>query len=73
MTDIAENLATELSATVFLGVGVHSGYGSTQRMYIKRGYIPDGSGVWYKDRVLGDYEPCCNDDDLVLYLSRKLR
>ncbi len=73
LMDIAESLAAELSDTVFLGVGVHSGYGSAQRMYVKRGYLPDGSGAWYQNQVLGEYEPCCNDDDLVLYLSKKLR
>ncbi len=49
------------------------GYGSAQRMYVKRGYIPDGSGVWYQNAVCPAYGPCANDDDLVLYLSKKLR
>lgn len=73
LMDAAEKIAAEYADTVFLGVGLHSGYGSAQRMYAKRGYIPDGSGVWYKDKVFGQYENCCNDDDLVLYLSKKLR
>lgn len=34
---------------------------------------PDGSGVWYRDIVCEQYEPYCNDDDLVLYLSKKLK
>lgn len=72
LMDAAEALAKELADTVFLGVGLHNGYGSAQRMYVKRGYIPDGSGVWYGDRVCGQYEDCCNDDDLALYLSKKL-
>ena len=33
-------------------------------MYVKRGYIPDGSGVWYGGSVCPEYENCCNDDDL---------
>lgn len=37
------------------------------------GYIPDGSGVWYRDEVCPQYTDCCNDDDLVLYLSKELR
>lgn len=73
LMDAAEALAGGMADTVFLGVGVHSGYGSAQRMYIKRGYIPDGSGAWYRGRICGQYAPCCNDDDLVLYLSKKLR
>lgn len=73
LMDAAERIAAEHADTVFLGVGLHSGYGSAQRMYIKRGYIPDGSGVWYRDAVCAPYAGCCNDDDLVLYLSKKLR
>lgn len=54
-----------------LGVGLHSGYGSAQRMYIKRGYIPDGSGVWYNNMLLEQNAQCRNDDDLVLYLIKE--
>lgn len=70
--DIAEQIAATYADTVYLGVGLHSGYGSAQRMYVKRGYIPDGSGVWYQDKICAPYEECKNDDDLVLYLSKKL-
>ena len=73
LMDIAEEIASQYSDTVYLGVGVHNGYGSAQRMYIKRGYIPDGTGVWYGEKVCPQYADCCNDDDLVLYLSKKLR
>lgn len=72
LMDIAEKVAGEYSDTVYLGVGLHSGYGSAQRMYAGRGYIPDGSGVWYRDRICEPYGNCCNDDHLVLYLSKRL-
>jgi len=72
LMDAVENLAKETSDTICLGVGLYTSYGAAQRMYIKRGYIPDGSGVWYNDKNLLPYEPCLNDDDLVLYLSKKL-
>ncbi len=73
LMDAAEEIAAKYSDTVYLGVGLHSGYGSAQRMYVKRGYIPDGSGVWYKDNVCTPYDTIyTNDDDLVLYLSKKL-
>lgn len=71
LMDVAEQLAFERSNGICIGVGLHSGYGSAQRMYVKRGYIPDGSGVWYKNQVCGQYEDCCNDDDLVLYFSKE--
>lgn len=73
LMDIAEKIAAEYSDTVYLGVGLHSGYGAAQRLYVKRGYVPDGSGVWYGDKVCSPYSACVNDDDLILYMSKKLR
>lgn len=73
LMDAAEKIACQYADSVFLGVGLHSGYGSAQRMYVKRGYIPDGSGVWYAGKVCDQYADCCNDDDLILFLSKKLR
>ena len=70
--DITENIAAEYSDVVYLGVGLHNGYGSAQRMYIKRGSIPDGTGVWYGENICEPYTECCNDDDLILYLSKQL-
>lgn len=73
LMDAAERIAAELSDTVCLGVGLHNGYGSAQRMYVKRGYIPDGSGVWYRGKPCTPYDTIyTNDDDLVLHLSKKL-
>lgn len=73
LMDVAEEIAKTYADVVCIGVGLHSGYGSAQRMYVKRGYIPDGFGVWFRDKVCTPYEECVNDDDLVLYLSKKLR
>lgn len=72
LLDVVEAEAFKLSNEVYLAVGVHSGYGIAQRMYIKRGYIPDGTGVWYQNKQLEQYAVCCNDDDLLLFLSKKL-
>jgi len=73
LMDVAEQIAGEYGDTVWLGVGLHSGYGSAQRMYCKRGYVPDGTGVWYGDKVAEPYGTYCNDDELVLYFSKKLK
>lgn len=73
LLDVAESEAAKICDTVFLAVGVHSGYGPAQRIYVKRGYNFDGSGVWYRGKQLGQYEPCVNDDDLLLFMSKKLR
>jgi len=72
LLDIIEQEAAKVSDAVFLAVGLHSGYGPAQRIYVKRGYIPDGSGVWYQGKPLEQYASCCNDDDLLLFMSKKL-
>ena len=73
LMDTAEQIAGQYADTVCLGVGLCGSYGSAQRMYAKRGYIPDGSGVWYQDKPCVQYETVCTvDDDLVLYLYKKL-
>ena len=71
LMDVAEQVAAEFSDTVCLGVGLHNGYGSAQRMYVKRGYVPDGSGVWYGGKPCTPYDTqyTC-DDDLLLYMSK---
>ena len=67
----AEKRVKLISDKVTLGVGLHSGYGPAQRLYIRRGYIPDGSGVWYQNQPLEMNDTIQNNDDLVLYLSKK--
>lgn len=52
LLDWAEEEAAHRSAVVGIGVGLHPGYCSAQRLYVKRGYIPDGRGVWYRDHVV---------------------
>lgn len=72
LMDAAEALIAEKSPVATIGVGLYADYGTAQRMYVKRGYIPDGSGVWYQDRILEPCQLCYNDDDLVLYFSKQL-
>ena len=67
----AEKRVELVSIKVSLGVGLHSGYGPAQRLYIKRGYIPDGTGVWYRNQPLEMNATSQNNDDLVLYLSKE--
>ncbi|MBE5777820.1 MAG: GNAT family N-acetyltransferase [Clostridiales bacterium] len=74
LMDVAEQIAGQYADIVTLGVGLCDAYGSAQRMYVKRGYIPDGSGVWYQNKQCIQYETVCTiDDDLVLFLSKSLR
>ncbi|ORJ28398.1 GNAT family N-acetyltransferase [Streptococcus oralis] len=68
----AEKRVKLISDKVTLGVGLHSGYGSAQRLYVKRGYLPDGSGVWYRNHPVAMNATCEDIGDLVLYLSKDL-
>ncbi len=77
LLDCAEAHAAGVSPIVGIGVGLYGGpgggYGAAQRLYIKRGYIPDGRGVSYNyaQAVPGETYPL--DDDLVLWLTKKLK
>ena len=68
----AEKRVKLISDKVTLGVGLHSGYGPAQRLYIKRGYIPDGTGVWYQNHQPAMNAVCEDIGELVLYLSKNL-
>lgn len=71
LMDTIEEYAFKYADFIGLGVGLHIGYGHAQRLYIKRGYIPDGTGVWYQNDIATPYERVSNDDDLNLYLVKK--
>ena len=73
LMDKIEEIAAGISDAVCLGVGLHSGYGAAQRLYVMRGYIFDGSGVWDGSEPAKPYGMVENGDDLVLYMSKKLR
>lgn len=74
LMDMTEALAAERSDEICLSVGLYDGYGAAQRIYVKRGYIPDGSGVWYGSQPAWAYDrEYLIDDDLCLWMSKKLR
>lgn len=55
-----------------IGVGLYRNYGPAQQLYFQLGYIPDGNGITYKSQstVPGQSYPL--DDDLILWLIKKL-
>jgi len=69
----AEEEISTRSEVAGLGVGLHPGYNDAQRLYVKRGYVPDGLGVTYKDRYLREGEQVRLDDDFLLHLLRRVR
>ena len=71
LMDRAEEIIFEKSNCVGIGVGMYADYGNAQRLYVKRGYVPDGRGLTYAGRVLQPLETATNDDDLVLYFTKE--
>ena len=72
LMQVAENIAKKYADIVYLGVGLHKDYGAAQRMYVKRGFIPDGSGLWWKGKQLEPYADLKNDNEAVIYMAKKL-
>lgn len=72
LLDEAEQRIKKMSKFVGIGVGLFQDYGAAQRLYVKRGYVPDGKGIWTKDRHIGYGETIVIDDDVALYLIKDL-
>ena len=73
LMDVAERIASEYSDLIYLDVGLNSEFGSAQRLYVKRGYIPDGKGCYYEEKVCGTDAGCRNSDELTLCMVKELR
>ena len=72
LLDLAEHAASKRAHHVAIGVGLHPGYNAAQRLYVLRGYVPDGLGVTYDDRYVEEGETLRFDDLLVLHLIKSL-
>ena len=72
LLDRAEIEAARHSDVVGIAVGLHPGYNGAQRLYVKRGYIPDGRGVTYRNRFVKEGASVVLDDDLVLHFTKQL-
>jgi GNAT superfamily N-acetyltransferase len=73
LMDEAEWRIAFRSAVAGLGVCLHVDYGAAQVLYARRGYVPDGRGIFQKGRYPQYGEQVMLDDDLCLYLTRRLR
>jgi len=72
LMDRAEQLVAERSPVVGIGVGMTADYGAAQRLYVLRGYVPDGRGLVSQNRCLSYGEEVRIDDDLVLHFTKIL-
>lgn len=72
LMDQAEALVASRSNRVGIGVGLHPGYNAAQRMYVLRGYVPDGLGVMWQDHYIREGQTVVADDGLILHLVKVL-
>jgi GNAT superfamily N-acetyltransferase len=73
LLDRAEGEAARRSWVVGIGVGLHPGYNAAQRLYAKRGYIPDGHGITYRNCFVEEGASVVVDDDLVMHFTKQLQ
>jgi GNAT superfamily N-acetyltransferase len=69
----AERRASERTDRIGIGVGLHAGYGAAQRLYVRLGYVPDGRGASVQGLFPREGQVVRLDDDLTLYLTKRLR
>ena len=53
-----------------IGFGVYADYGPAQRLYVRRGYVPDGNGLYRGTEPVQPGTDVFVDDGLVLYLVK---
>jgi len=70
---VVEDRVAEVADTLGVSVGLFHAYGPAQRLYVKRGYIPDGQGVYKRDVPVKRGEVFRMDHDLIIWLTKELR
>lgn len=67
----AEEEAFKQYNMIGIGVGLYADYGQALKIYIDRGYKPDGRGVTYNYQMVKPGDNVCLDDDLILWFNKK--
>ncbi len=70
LLNYAEEAAFKKSDIIGIGVGLYPDYGAAQRLYVKRGYVPNGLGVTYNYQPVTPGKQYSLDDDLVLWFTK---
>ena len=73
LMDKAESEIAKVSPVAGIGVGLDSDYGAAQRLYILRGYVPDGRGLYHRSHYPKYGEQIQIDDDLAIFLTKELK
>jgi GNAT superfamily N-acetyltransferase len=73
LMDAVERLARERGiATLGITVGLFDKYGPAQRLYGRRGYVPDGRGACRGQQPLSQGMQATMDHDLIMWLTKDL-
>lgn len=59
-------------AEIGIGVGLYARYGAAQRLYVRRGYVPDGRGAVYDEEPVSYGQMRLIDEWLALKMTKKL-
>jgi len=70
MLERTEQEIAKRSPVAGLVVGITEDYGPAQRLYAKRGYVPDGCGVCHRFTPLQNGDVVTVDHDLLLWLTK---
>lgn len=73
LMDEAERVVAERSAYSGIGFGMGADYGPAQRLYVLRGYVPDGRGLIDHLKQVTYGEQITVSHELAIYLTKKLR
>jgi GNAT superfamily N-acetyltransferase len=73
LMDRAESEIARLHPVAGIGVGLDPDFGPAQRLYVLRGYVPDGRGLYSKDHYVEYGEQITMDYELALYLTKELK
>ena len=70
LMDEAEKRIFERSDVAGIGFGISADYGAAQRIFVKRGYIPDGQGLFGNGQYIRE-RSTVQVDDCAIYLTKK--
>ena len=72
LMDEAERRIYERSTVAGIRVGLYSDYGAAQRLYVLRGYVPDGRGLLRDNQQVPPGDRVIADDSLSIALTKTL-
>ena len=73
LMDAAEEHIAGVSEIAGIAVGLTADYGPAQALYVRRGYVPDGRGLFRAGEWVERGDQIVLDDDVTLHLTKRVR